>query len=298
MKISQEYYDLVDAGFATIIERLNLQPGQWNAPTTPRVFAWAWLGSIFTDLQYDDQHPTYKRRKRIVPQHPGFKMYPDGVKDSHWETVLRKIIRSRLNLDMDHPAGPAPVVPDLTLEIAAASLVNEKLYVMTATLASEMVTHYFKCRTVCGETHSEAKLEKMRKLFAAHVVVVRNYLESAIRADVTPQVLLELLETQERQDAAARVSDEGPQQRVICLSRNLQMNVTTAIDELKDIASFCQSAIETDNPKQVTPARKLQRQAVALRTKLEERMRPPTAQEVQNITDWQKKAREYASYRH
>lgn len=124
---------------------------------------------------------------------------------------------------------------------------------------------------------------------------VRIYLDGVLNFDISP-ILVPAPVVQTA--ATVRVSDEGPQQRVICLSRNLQMNVTTAIDELKDIASFCQSAIETDNPKQVTPARKLQRQAVALRTKLEERMRPPTAQEVQNITDWQKKAREYASYRH
>lgn len=204
MKISKEYYDLVDAGFAVIIERLNLRPGQWGEATPPRVFAWAWLGLIFTDLQYDDQHPTYKQRKRIVPQRAGFKPYANDVKDAHWDTVLRKIIQCRLNIDMDHPPATVTPVASITIEAAAASLVNTQLYAMAAGLASATTSNYYQYLTVHDEPPPAEKLEKVRKLFAAHLSVVRDYLGAAIRADVTPRVLLELLDVQEQQDAAAR----------------------------------------------------------------------------------------------
>lgn len=55
--------------------------------------AWFLIWSVFDDWMYDNFHPRYAVKKRLVPHRPSWSPYRDGLEDCHYLSAARKAAR-------------------------------------------------------------------------------------------------------------------------------------------------------------------------------------------------------------
>lgn len=98
MKIQSDLFAAMESSVKAVVEHGGGVPKlrDWMQSSGLSVTAAMWrLWSIaLHDLQYDDSHPSYTQRQRIVPHRPGFNIYSSGINDDHIATALRRIMRS------------------------------------------------------------------------------------------------------------------------------------------------------------------------------------------------------------
>ena len=99
MKMSKERYEQLRAAIEVIADYYHLTAPLYSG----KFMGLMWeLHTIATNnLQYSDDHPLFADGswRRLVPTVPGYRIYVDGLKDTHIATALRKIGKE-LKLDV------------------------------------------------------------------------------------------------------------------------------------------------------------------------------------------------------
>lgn len=90
MKIKAEQYNEMKEAIQKIVDFYG--PENFCGSNMKQVM-WQLFHRVAFDFMNDDTHPNYTMRPRINPHKPGWKMYHDGINDTHWNTVLNKILK-------------------------------------------------------------------------------------------------------------------------------------------------------------------------------------------------------------
>ena len=95
MKMSQERYDEIKNGIATVVNHFGKNKVLENyKEKTITYMMWALLNATTYDFMYDDNHPAFVRgRTRINTHKPQWNLYNDDLNNKHIVTALKKIAK-------------------------------------------------------------------------------------------------------------------------------------------------------------------------------------------------------------
>lgn len=94
MRVKLKKYEKMKAVIKTVVDHYYAWVKQEAAKEKkPSQLMWALFFLAADDMRYDDCHPRYQQRDRIIPHTPEFDMYSDGDNDDHLTTALLKIGR-------------------------------------------------------------------------------------------------------------------------------------------------------------------------------------------------------------
>lgn len=94
MKIKQELYEKMKTAMELMINSFggSQKINERFANKSRITKLWSIWNAASFDLMYDDTHPAYRKKQRVVPYEEGFNVYnDDDINDSHIETALKKI---------------------------------------------------------------------------------------------------------------------------------------------------------------------------------------------------------------
>jgi hypothetical protein len=93
MKVSQTTLDALVADFAVLLAHYGIAP---DALTLRDQYDLSF--ARFSERKYDDSHPRFRERPRLLPYTPDIELYPDGTNDATMLTATKaalKILASR-----------------------------------------------------------------------------------------------------------------------------------------------------------------------------------------------------------
>lgn len=96
MKIQPAKYNVMLAAMRAVVEHFGLEKVKANfAGKSDAWIVWGIWRVAHNNLQYDDKHPFFMDGTwtRIHPHDPTFRLYEEGLHDSHIETALKRICR-------------------------------------------------------------------------------------------------------------------------------------------------------------------------------------------------------------
>jgi len=97
VKIQPNYYAEIKRDIKKVIDTLGLSRADFSSATNTAI-GWRLFNIVNYDWQYDDNHPAFASgyRVRICQYRPDWKMYSDGLNDTHYTTALNKIVKEVL----------------------------------------------------------------------------------------------------------------------------------------------------------------------------------------------------------
>jgi len=97
MKIQGQKYEFMKSAVKAVVEAVG--PDHVRAALALKKVSPAWeiWNRASDDLRYDDTHPVFKVRQRVVPYNPTFNVYSDDTHDGHIQTALFHILKELLD---------------------------------------------------------------------------------------------------------------------------------------------------------------------------------------------------------
>jgi hypothetical protein len=102
MKVDKETRDRIKEDMRKVMDAFHLYPENC---TDSRSLHSIW-GFICSERRYDDTHPRFQGRERILPHDPDHDLYPCGTNDDTLQTALAWAMKELLNeCKQGDPAG-------------------------------------------------------------------------------------------------------------------------------------------------------------------------------------------------